>query len=168
MGQFERVYTHKRYGEIARIDIAFPTDGWAINGTPLPERAVQHLVRHATQSLLDSYAGAQTRDLAIAAFDKKFDRILGGEIGIRATGPRNPLRTLAIQFAEPDMAGKTAKERHAKAVALIDATPNSGPYWEFAAETLERRAALATPDVSDMESDVEDADEIDESDAEAA
>lgn len=149
--EITRKYAHKRFGELATVTLTVPTEGWILNGVALTERSVQHLANFCLQSLQDAYAASQSEDEALAAFEKKLEKILGGTIGIRTSGPRDPVRTMAIRLAELGMTGPTAKVRTEKAIALVDSTSPNGYWWEMARDTIERAKGVeeASPEVAE-------------------
>jgi hypothetical protein len=56
---------------------------WYLDGKELPKSSREYLMIFALQSLQDAYAGAEDLDDAQARFEKKYTRLLNGEIGTR-------------------------------------------------------------------------------------
>jgi hypothetical protein len=141
----ERKFGHKTYGPIGDIVLTIPnTEGWTITTEDgeytLGITAVTHLANFALQTLQDSYAGARSIDKAKAAFDKKLGRVIEGAIGIRATGPRDPVRSRALRNAMQFAPGKDAKAKREAANVWLDNDPS---WLADAAAEIERDARRA-------------------------
>lgn len=78
-----RSYAHKVYGQIGTVTMTSPDGDWTLNGQPLPERSVDHLLTFALQTLQDAYAGADSTDVAKKKFDDKLAKLLAGTLGTR-------------------------------------------------------------------------------------
>ncbi len=76
---------------------------------------------------------------AVAAVDKKFQRMLDGDLEIReSSGTRgDPVRTLAITLAVKFAPGKDAKTKRVNAVVMVDSSPK---WLQLAKDTLEYAA----------------------------
>lgn len=90
-----RVYSKREteksdwHGRIGSVELVFESDSditVTLDGTTLTGASVDHLLNFALQTLQDAYAGADSLDAAIGAFEKKRDRILDGSIGTRSDG----------------------------------------------------------------------------------
>jgi hypothetical protein len=110
------------------------------------------------QTLQDAYAGdnrpkdytGSAADYAIERWMEKLDRILNGKINSRASGPRDPVRTMAITLATLNMTGKTAKIRGELATALVDSTKPNGYWWDEARAAIERAKNAPPANVAGM------------------
>lgn len=140
-----RKYAHKTYGDIAALTLVVPAEGWTLNGEALPEASVKHLATFALQSLQDAYAGSKSADTAKAAFEKKANKIFGGTIGTRATGPRDPVRTEAIGLALRFAPGADAKEKRANAILMVE---SNAAWMQRAQEVLDWAKAQSAADVA--------------------
>lgn len=89
------------------VEIEFPTEGFVLNGKPLPESSVRAIVNQGLQILQDTYAGAgksKTLDEAKAAFDNKLAALLEGTIGQRSSGTgRTPLEAMMHTIARESL-----------------------------------------------------------------
>ena len=81
-----RSYAHKVYGQIGTVTMTSPAGDWTLNGQPLPERSVDHLLTFALQTLQDAYAGADSTDAAKKKFDDKLAKLIAGTLGVRSAG----------------------------------------------------------------------------------
>lgn len=84
--EVKRMYEHKTFGAIGAVTLAVDGGKWLMDGRELSPSSVEHLMTFALQTLQDAYAGAKTEAEAKAAFEKKRDRLLAGEIGVRTGG----------------------------------------------------------------------------------
>lgn len=97
--EIKRYYRHATYGEIGAVTLTVPDEGWSLDGHPLDANSIGHLAMFALQTLQDAYASSKNADEAIGAWTKKYEKLLAGEIGIRAVGPRDPVRKRALEIA---------------------------------------------------------------------
>lgn len=98
--QTTRTYTHKTHGKIGQATLTAPDGEWTLDGKPIPESGVAHLLNFALQTLQDAYAGANSPVEAQGAFEKKRDAILNGTIGVRGGGSASdPVQDLAEKMA---------------------------------------------------------------------
>lgn len=81
-----RYFEHRTHGEIGSVELDVSKGKFVLNGTELPEKSVEHLLRFSLQTLQDAYAGAKNLDEAIGAFNGKLDKLLAGTIGTRSAG----------------------------------------------------------------------------------
>lgn len=79
-----RSYAHKVYGQIGAVTMTSPDGEWTLNGAPLPERSVDHLLTFALQTLQDAYAGADSADVAKTKFVDKLAKLIVGTLGTRS------------------------------------------------------------------------------------
>lgn len=91
--EYNRSFDHRTYGNIGAVTFETPKGRYAINGRVLPDASVAHLMKFALQTLQDSYAGANSTDEALGAFNGKLDKLLNGTIGTRAAGDGADERT---------------------------------------------------------------------------
>lgn len=84
--EIKRTYTHRTFGKIGEATLVAPKGKYVLNGNELPEASVAHLLTFALQTLQDAYAGAKSTDEAQGAFNGKYDKLLNGSIGTRASG----------------------------------------------------------------------------------
>lgn len=85
-----RSYAHKVYGQIGTVTMTSPAGEWTLNGAPLPERSVDHLLTFALQTLQDAYAGADSTDAAKTKFGDKLAKLLAGTLGTRSASGDAP------------------------------------------------------------------------------
>lgn len=92
MPTIARVYTKRATtksdwdGRVGDATLVVPDGEFTLNDTPLPARAIEHLMNFALQTLQDAYAGAKSLDEARGNFGKKLAKILDGTIGVRTSG----------------------------------------------------------------------------------
>lgn len=79
----ERIYTHRTFGQIGKVELVVPEGKWTLDGKELPAVSVAAFVRHSLQILQDAYAGAKNKDEALGAFGAKYDNLVNGTIGQR-------------------------------------------------------------------------------------
>lgn len=79
-----RSYAHKVYGQIGAVTMTSPAGDWTLNGAPLPERSVDHLLTFALQTLQDAYAGVDSTDAAKTKFGDKLAKLIAGTLGTRS------------------------------------------------------------------------------------
>lgn len=84
--QTVRNFAHKRFGEIGRVVLEADVKTVKLNGKPIPEGSIEYLMNFALQSLQDAYAGATDEAEAKASWQKRFDRLVEGKIGVREGG----------------------------------------------------------------------------------
>jgi hypothetical protein len=84
--QVVREYAHKEHGSIGRIVLETDASVIKLNGKPIPEGSMEYLLTFALQAFQDAYAGAKNKDEAQSGFDKRFQRVLEGKIGVREGG----------------------------------------------------------------------------------
>lgn len=102
--QTTRTYAHKTHGKIGQATLSAPDGKWTLDGKPIPEAGVAHLLNFALQTLQDAYAGSNSLLEAEAAFNKKRDAILNGTIGVRGGGSASdPVEDLAAKMARDDI-----------------------------------------------------------------
>lgn len=65
-----------------------------LDGQTLPHSSVEYLLNFALQSMQDAYAGADSLNAAIGAFEKKRDAIINGTLGTRGGGDGVGTRTV--------------------------------------------------------------------------
>lgn len=85
-----RSYAHKVYGQIGAVTMTSPAGDWTLNGAPLPERSVDHLLTFALQTLQDAYAGADSTDAAKTKFGDKLAKLIAGTLGTRSASGDAP------------------------------------------------------------------------------
>ena len=89
------------------VVIEFPTEGFILNGKPLPESSVRAIINQGLQILQDTYAGvgkSKTLDEAKAAFDNKLEALIEGTVGQRAGGTgRSPLEAMMHTIARESL-----------------------------------------------------------------
>lgn len=88
-----RTFTHRTFGKIGEATLVAPKGKYVLNGNELPESSVAHLLMFALQTLQDAYAGAKSADEAQGAFNGKYDKLINGTIGTRASGDGADERT---------------------------------------------------------------------------
>lgn len=88
--QIERIFSHRTLGRVGHASLTVGKGKWSLDGQPLPEPSVEHLMTFALQSLQDAYAGAATLDEAQAAFAKKRTRLLEGTVGTHSGASEEP------------------------------------------------------------------------------
>lgn len=133
----KRTYAHRTFGAIGEARLRVMDDGtmeFAIGDdafAPLDASGTEHFLMFALQTLQDAYAGSTTRDEACAAFDKKADRIVSGDIGTRGGGVdqwtsiargvvRDQLRKVGGAVAAAYKAADDAAGRNAILDAIIE------------------------------------------------
>lgn len=84
MYKFTRNFIHRTYGEINSVEVEANVTSFKVNGLDLPRVSVAYLLNFAFQSLQDAYAGAKNLAEAQALWEKRFERLLDGEIGVRS------------------------------------------------------------------------------------
>lgn len=84
--QTVREYTHKTFGSIGKIVLESDASVIKLNGKPIPEASIEYLLTFALQAFQDAYAGSDNQANAIAAFEKKLERVVEGKIGTREGG----------------------------------------------------------------------------------
>ena len=152
--EYNRTYTHRRFGNIGSVTFETPKGKYRLNGTDLPDASVAHLMTFALQTLQDAYAGSDNLAEAQGAFNTKLDRILTGTIGTRGTGDGADERTRVarsvVQAAakakfgakSPEWAtftGLSDEDRAAKLDAWY--TANAEAFDPAIDEEMDRRAA---------------------------
>src|SRR5690606_4383520 len=89
------------------VVIEFPTEGFVLNGKPLPEASVRAIINQGLQILQDTYAGvgkSKTLDEAKAAFDNKLQALIEGTVGQRSSGGgRSPLEAMMHTIARESL-----------------------------------------------------------------
>jgi hypothetical protein len=88
--QIERTFSHRTLGHVGQASLTVDKGKWALDGEPLPEPSVEHLMTFALQSLQDAYAGAASLEEAQAAFAKKRTRLLEGTVGTHSAASEEP------------------------------------------------------------------------------
>lgn len=84
--EITRNYSHKVHGLIGSVAFTAPDGPYLLDGQPLDEASVTHLLTFALQTLQDAYAGSETADEAKASWAKKRGKLLDGTIGTRTGG----------------------------------------------------------------------------------
>jgi hypothetical protein len=84
--EYNRTFAHKTHGHIGAVVFETPKGEYKINGMKLPDSSVSHLMVFALQTLQDAYAGSNSTDEALGAFNGKLDKLLNGTIGTRGSG----------------------------------------------------------------------------------
>lgn len=122
--EVKRTYIRKGF-EMATVALVAPNGKWKLDGKELPDGSVAHLMTFALQTLQDAYAGASDQAEADANFEKKYAKLVAGEIGVRGTGvdsftkvcrsvAREMLRAKMAQAGRPykDFTSKSAEEQN--------------------------------------------------------
>lgn len=76
-------------GRIGHTEFAIESDSDIhvyLDENELSPASIEYLMTFALQSMQDAYAGADSLQSAIGAFEKKRDAIIAGTIGVRGTG----------------------------------------------------------------------------------
>jgi len=81
-----RNYVHKTHGEIGTAKLEIPEGTWKLNGVELEPGAIEYLANFALQTGQDAYASSKTREEAVAAWEKRIERIQTDSIGMREGG----------------------------------------------------------------------------------
>lgn len=140
----DRTFQHAKYGKLGHIKLTAPNEGWSLETDEdlfeLDANAVAHLLNFSLQTFQDAYAGAKDETSARAAFEKKLNRAVQGLIGVRASGPRDPVRTKAIANAMSTLTIKDAKEKRLAAIKMVEADKG---WLEDAQADLDRAAKRA-------------------------
>lgn len=84
--QVVREYTHKTHGAIGKIMLETDATVIKLNGKPIPLGSMEYLLTFALQAFQDAYAGATSAAEAQSGFDKRFERVMEGKIGVREGG----------------------------------------------------------------------------------
>lgn len=93
-------------GQATGIDLVFTLDG-----KELPLNSVEHLLTFALQSLQDAYAGAESLDEAIGAWEKKRNRLYEGTLGTRdGSGGEEPYMRLVRDIIRTKMSDEKKAE----------------------------------------------------------
>lgn len=100
MARYAYAFDHKAFGRIGTVELVAPDTGWTLNGKPVESgAAIEYLLRMGIHNpALDSYAGAETAEAAVEAFNEKVARIADGTVGTRAAGV-GAWQTIARQIA---------------------------------------------------------------------
>lgn len=85
-----RSYAHKVYGQLGAVTMTSPDGEWTLNGQPLPERSIDHLLTFALQTLQDAYAGADSATVAWTKFGDKLAKLIAGTLGTRSASGDAP------------------------------------------------------------------------------
>lgn len=91
--EINRTFTHRTFGKVGEAKLVAPKGKFTLDGHELPESSVAHLLTFALQTLQDAYAGAKSTDEAQGAFNGKYDKLINGTIGTRASGDGADERT---------------------------------------------------------------------------
>lgn len=91
--QINRTFNHRTFGKVGEVKFTVPKGKFLLNEHELPEVSVMHLMTFALQTLQDAYAGAKSTDEAKGAFNGKYDKLINGTIGTRASGDGADERT---------------------------------------------------------------------------
>ena len=118
-----RKFEHKDFGVIGAVELTVPEDGWSMDGETLSAESVKYLATFALQSLQDAYAASKDRDAAVGAWGKKYDRILGGDIGTREGGKLGGVKARAVAIAMRHAPKGDPKAKRAWALAAVDRNP---------------------------------------------
>lgn len=124
----ERKFAHRTHGDIASVSLTAEVTSLKVNGKDVPAASVEYLLTFALQSLQDAYAGADSAANAKALFDKKLEKLIAGEIGVRGTGDGvseqvKVARSITKAMAKKNMGDKS--EAWAKFTGLSDADQNA-------------------------------------------
>lgn len=76
------------HGDVGRTSFEIEGEGltFKIDGKEIPAASAEYLMTFALQSLQDAYAGAQDLTEARANFEKKYNALIEGTIGVRSGG----------------------------------------------------------------------------------
>ena len=113
--KLERTYVHHDHGPIGSVVIEVKDNKFVVNGKVVPDSSQVHLMRYASQSLQDSYAGAKSAEDAVAAFETRMTRLVDGTIGEKGTALtplEKKMNSIARQVikAELKRKGRPAKD----------------------------------------------------------
>jgi hypothetical protein len=135
---------------------------WFLDGKELPKVSREYLMVFALQSLQDAYAGAEDLDDAQARFEKKYTRLIAGEIGTReASGATSDetdaqrhvaRRIFFAQFAKGSDEYKAYKAADTKGrfAILDDVAEQMLDDEDFQREVADRIAAVETERAADL------------------
>lgn len=107
----ERKFAHRTHGDIASVSLTAEVTSLKVNGQDIPAASVEYLLTFALQSLQDAYAGADSTANAKALFDKKLEKLIAGEIGVRGTGDGASEETKVQRSITKAMAKKNMGEK---------------------------------------------------------
>lgn len=124
----ERKFAHRTHGEIASVTLTADVANLKVNGKDVPAASVEYLLTFALQSLQDAYAGADSTANAKALFEKKLEKLIAGEIGVRGAGEGASEETKVQRSITKAMAKKNMGEKSeawASFTGLSDADQNA-------------------------------------------
>lgn len=82
--------------DLGIVTLEYPEGEWKLDGNKLNENAILHLINFSLQTLQDAYAGKKLVSEAQGAFNKKYDKLVKGTIGVRgANEPVTEYQTVA-------------------------------------------------------------------------
>lgn len=87
-------------GRIGSVEGKAEIGSFVINGKELPQASVDYLLHFALQSLQDAYAGAESMDEAVGAWEKKLAALIEGTIGVRGEGGMTDEERAELYVAE--------------------------------------------------------------------
>jgi hypothetical protein len=136
----DRVYTHKTFGELGKVNLEVSDCIVLLDGEELPEASVRAVLNHGLQIFQDAYAGAKNAADAKETFSAKLAKLLSGELSsrrnadpignrvrymvaavFRKKGVKGKARDLAVDAYIATAADSTIsalREKAAKAIAL--------------------------------------------------
>lgn len=145
----EREFNHRTHGRIGTVTMVADVAGVTINGKDIPNESVEYLLTFALQTLQDAYAGAASAGEAQGLWEKKLEKLIAGEIGVRGSGDGASEETRVARSITKAMAKKNMGEGFKAFTDLPEADQNAklDAWYEankatlapFVAEELERR-----------------------------
>ena len=176
--EIKRTYTHRggktnvAFGHIADMVFVAPDGEYTFNDKVIHPRGVEHLMNFCLQTLQDVYAGASDHADAVAKFNTKRDKIIGGTIGAGGggiTSHESELFRLAFVAFKKKHGATKSKALREKTPAEVQIVLKAfmgqkyARYYDDATESLKRKAIEAT-ESAQRAADLINADEEDDFD----
>lgn len=152
--EINRSFSHRTFGAIGSVVLDETKGKWTLDGKPLPEASVAHLMTFALQTLQDAYAGAKSAEEAKSAFETKLGKLVDGTIGTRSGGGGVDERTAVMRSVvkaamkakfgakSPEWAeftGRSDEDQNAKFAEVYEA--NKAVFDPAIEDEMARRAA---------------------------
>lgn len=113
-----REYNHKDFKRIGGVRLEADIKSVTLDGKVLSDDSVEYLLNFALQSLQDAYAGAKTVDEARAGWEKKYNKLVDGTIGVRGGGEVVDDVTKVARSIMRDLVRKKDKELWKRIVGM--------------------------------------------------
>jgi hypothetical protein len=125
--KWQRRYVKEMEGadplDLGVVTLEYPAGEWKLNGHTLGENAILHLVNFSLQTLQDAYAGKKLVSEATGAFNKKYDKLIKGTIGVRgANEPVTEYQAVARKQVQAAIKADAINGITAKAFEALEKT----------------------------------------------